>query len=348
MIDNARVYIKAGDGGKGCLSFRREKYIPYGGPDGGDGGRGGDIYLLGDKNLNSLSHLKNFVHRNNSVSGKSSDFMYNKQFKAENGVNGGSNNCTGRNGNDIIIKLPLGTIIKFEDITKNFIKSIEIIEEKEFLVAKGGKGGLGNLKFVSSTDRAPRKTLSPEKGEEFFLSLQLKVIGDIGIIGCPNAGKSSFINLITNCKSKVGNYSFTTLEPILGTYHSIIFVDLPGLIEGASEGKGAGNLFLNHAERCKLLLHLVDVSAEDAVKDYEVIKKEVEDYGLLQERIVVLNKIELKKKNEVEKIERQIGANFKISVEKNIGIKKLLDFISQKIENGGDTENRTQISTTST
>ena len=281
FLDQVKIYIKAGNGGDGSPSFRREKYVEYGGPDGGDGGRGGSIVLRAEENLNTLI-----------------DYRYLQHHKAQRGENGAGQNRTGKSGDDSVLKVPLGTQV-FEEDNKTLIFDFNKKGE-EFVVGIGGKGGLGNTRFKSSTNRAPRKFTKGAIGEEFTIWLQLKTIADIGIIGLPNAGKSSLLAAITNANPKIANYRFTTLNPNLGVASyddkEITIADIPGLVEGAHEGVGLGIQFLKHIERCKSLLHLIDITNLDLNDSYEQVKKELENYSsklLEKKELVVLNKIDL-------------------------------------------------------
>ena len=281
FLDQVKIYIKAGNGGDGSPSFRREKYVEYGGPDGGDGGKGGSIVLRAEENLNTLI-----------------DYRYLQHHKAQRGENGAGQNRTGKGGDDLFLKVPLGTQV-FEEDNKTLIFDFNKKEEK-FVAAIGGKGGLGNTRFKSSTNRAPRKFTKGGIGEEFIIWLQLKTIADIGIIGLPNAGKSSLLAAITNANPKIANYRFTTLNPNLGVAsyddREITIADIPGLVEGAHEGVGLGIQFLKHIERCKSLLHLIDITNLDLNDSYEQVKKELENYSsklLEKKELVVLNKIDL-------------------------------------------------------
>ncbi len=251
FLDQVKIYIKAGDGGDGSPSFRREKFIEFGGPDGGDGGKGGSVILRSERNLNTLI-----------------DYRYQQHHKAERGENGMGQNRTGKSGEDIILKVPLGTQV-FEEDNKTLIYDFTNPKE-EFVAATGGKGGLGNTRFKSSTNRAPRKFTKGTAGEEYIICLQLNTIADIGIIGLPNAGKSSLLASITNANPKIANYQFTTLNPNLGIAFyddkEITIADIPGLIEGAHEGTGLGIQFLKHIERCKSLLHLIDITNNNLEK----------------------------------------------------------------------------------
>ena len=289
FLDQVKIYIKAGNGGDGSPSFRREKFIEFGGPDGGDGGKGGSVILKAEQNLNTLI-----------------DFRYQQHHKAQRGENGSGQNRTGKSGEDLILKVPLGTQV-FEEDNKTLLYDFIKIGEK-FIVASGGKGGLGNTRFKSSTNRAPRKHTKGMVGEEFTIWLQLKTIADIGIIGLPNAGKSSLLAAITNANPKIANYQFTTLNPNLGVASyddkEVTLADIPGLIEGAHEGTGLGTKFLKHIERCKSLLHLIDITNDDLKKSYNQVKKELRNYSkdlIKKKELIVLNKIDLLDKDIVKK-----------------------------------------------
>ena len=281
FLDQAKIYIKAGNGGSGSASFRREKFIEYGGPDGGDGGDGGSIIVQSDRNLNTLI-----------------DFRYAQHFKAQHGKPGSKRNRTGANGEDLILKVPLGTQI-FEEDNNTLIYDFTTNKEK-YLVASGGKGGLGNVKFKSSINRAPKKKTNGKLGEEFWIWFQLKVIADIGIIGKPNAGKSSLLAALTRAKPKIANYPFTTINPNLGvTYYSgkeVTLADIPGLVEGAHKGVGLGDKFLRHIERCKVLLYLIDLTEDDLLNTYKKIKLELASYDkslITKKEIIFFNKSDL-------------------------------------------------------
>ena len=320
FLDQAKIYVKAGDGGSGSAGFRREKFIEFGGPDGGDGGDGGSVVLIAAANLNTLI-----------------DFRFQQHFKAEKGRNGMGKKKSGRAGNDLFLKVPVGTQI-FEEDNNTLIEDLKKIGQK-IIVAQGGKKGLGNVRFKSSTNRAPRKKTDGTEGESFWIWLQLKVIADVGIIGMPNAGKSSLLSVLTKAKPKIANYPFTTLNPNLGvTSYSdkeITLADIPGLIEGAHEGTGLGDKFLRHIERCKSLIHLIDITDEDILENYLKIRKELSKYSnnlLKKKEIIVFNKIDMINVNEInskinafkKKIKKSIC---KISVVQNKGlvnIKKLL------------------------
>jgi GTP-binding protein len=299
FLDQVKIYIKAGDGGDGSPSFRREKFIEFGGPDGGDGGKGGSIILKSERNLNTLI-----------------DYRYQQHHKAERGTDGAGKKRTGRGGEDLILKVPVGTQV-FEEDNKTLIFDFKKQNEK-FVVASGGKGGLGNVRFKSSTNRAPRKFTKGKKGEEFIIWLQLKTIADIGIIGLPNAGKSSLLSAITGATPKIANYKFTTLNPNLGVAiyddKEIVIADIPGLIEGAHKGVGLGIKFLKHIERCKTLLHLIDITEKNLESAYKQVKNELKNYSkdLLKKReIIVLNKIDLLEKNKIKDIVKKFSQNKK-------------------------------------
>tara|TARA_E500000178_G_scaffold273637_1_gene272111 strand:- start:740 stop:1723 length:984 start_codon:yes stop_codon:yes gene_type:complete len=302
FLDQVKIYIKAGNGGDGSPSFRREKFIEYGGPDGGDGGSGGSIILKAERNLNTLI-----------------DYRYQQHHKAKRGDNGAGQNRTGKSGNDLILKVPLGTQV-FEEDNKTLIFDFIKIGE-EFTAASGGKGGLGNTRFKSSTNRAPRKFTKGTSGEEFTIWLQLKTIAEIGIIGMPNAGKSSLLAAITNANPKIANYQFTTLNPNLGvaTYDNkeVTIADIPGLVEGAHEGIGLGIQFLKHIERCKSLLHMIDISNSDIKKSYIQVKNELKNYSSKlskKKELIVLNKTDLINDNEIKKIVKDFSKNTKSEV----------------------------------
>ena len=264
FLDQAKIYVKAGDGGSGSASFRREKFIEFGGPDGGDGGDGGSIIITAEKNLNTLI-----------------DFRFQQHFRADRGENGMGKKKSGKAGKDLILKVPIGTQV-FEEDNNTLIEDLNK-EGQKITIANGGKKGLGNVRFKSSTNRAPRKKTEGSKGEAFWIWLQLKVIADIGIIGMPNAGKSSLLSVLTKAKPKIANYPFTTINPNLGVTRygdkELTLADIPGLIEGAHEGIGLGDKFLRHIERCKSLIHLIDITNENILENYVQIRKELEKYS---------------------------------------------------------------------
>ena len=320
FLDQAKIFVEAGNGGSGSASFRREKFIEYGGPDGGDGGNGGSIMLVADANLNTLI-----------------DFRFKQHFKAERGQNGMGKKKTGKSGKDLILKVPVGTQI-FEEDNNTLIEDLTKSKQK-IIIANGGKSGLGNVRFKSSTNRSPRKKTDGSKGESFWVWLQLKVIADIGIIGMPNSGKSSLLSVLTSAKPKIANYPFTTINPNLGVANynnkEITLADIPGLIEGAHEGIGLGDKFLRHIERCKNILHLIDITNDNLIENYSKVRKELFKYSnkLTKKReIVVFNKIDMASDDEInekvdifsKKINKKI---YKISALKRKGIidiKKIL------------------------
>ncbi|QGX98539.1 GTPase ObgE [Roseovarius faecimaris] len=280
FLDLAKVYIRSGSGGNGCISFRREKYIEYGGPDGGDGGTGGSVWAEVVDGLNTLI-----------------DFRYQQHFFAKNGQPGMGRQRTGKDGDDIILRVPVGTEILDED-QETVIADLTEVGER-VLLAKGGNGGFGNLHFKTSTNQAPRRANPGQEGVERTIWLRLKLIADVGLLGLPNAGKSTFLAATSNARPKIADYPFTTLHPNLGVVGvdgvEFVVADIPGLIEGASEGRGLGDLFLGHVERCSVLLHLVDGTSETIAEDYQTILTEVEAYGGVladKPRVTVLNKVD--------------------------------------------------------
>jgi len=335
FVDEASIQVQAGKGGDGCVGFRREKYIPFGGPDGGDGGDGGSIYLLGDTNLNTLA-----------------DFRYTRRFKAENGQPGRGANCTGKSGDDLIIRVPLGTVIMDEE-TEEIIGEI-LQNEQQLKVAQGGRRGLGNTNFKSSTNRAPRQFTKGTPGEARQLLLELKVLADVGLLGLPNAGKSTFIRAVSSAKPKVADYPFTTLYPNLGVVRieagrSFVVADIPGIIEGAAEGAGLGIQFLKHIARTRLLLHIVDVApldGSDPVESVRTIEAELVKYGENLEnyaRWLVLNKVDLLPQDEREahcdRIVQALnwsGPVYRISAISKQGTQQLcydiMDYVEQQLE----------------
>ena len=301
FLDQVKIYVKAGNGGSGSPSFRREKFVEFGGPDGGDGGKGGSVILISERNLNTLI-----------------DYRYQQHFKAERGKDGSGKNKTGKGGEDLYLKVPLGTQV-FEEDNKTLIYDFKS-QKEEFLVASGGKGGFGNTRFKSSTNRAPKKFTKGGQGEEFWIWLQLKTIADIGIIGLPNAGKSSLLASMTSANPKIANYKFTTINPNLGVASyddkEVTLADIPGLIEGAHTGTGLGIKFLKHIERCKTLLHLIDITEDDLFISYNQVRKELSKYSkdlVKKKEIVVLNKTDLideeEKKDKIKKLKKKLKKN---------------------------------------
>lgn len=332
FVDEAFIRIQAGDGGNGCVSFRREKYIPFGGPDGGDAGDGGSIYFVADENINTLV-----------------DFRFARDFRAKRGENGRGANCTGKGGEDLYIRVPVGTLVKDKE-TEELIGDLTFTGQ-ELLAAKGGWHGLGNTRFKSSTNRAPRKATSGTPGEVRHLQLELKLLADVGLLGLPNAGKSTLIRSISSAKPKVADYPFTTLEPNLGVVkvdyeRSFVVADVPGLIEGASDGAGLGIQFLKHLSRTHLLLHLVDIApcgdCSDPVEDARKIVLELEQFSTelgQRERWLVLNKTDLLAEGEAERRCAEVveglawvGPVFKISAIAKEGTQALVYAVMARLE----------------
>lgn len=298
FVDEAKIQVAAGNGGNGCLSFRREKFVPLGGPDGGDGGDGGSVYLVGDHDLNTLI-----------------EFRHQRVFKAQNGESGHGNNCTGKSGKDLYVNVPLGTLV-YDAETEELLGDITI-DGKPLKVAEGGFHGLGNTRFKSSVNRSPRQTTKGKPGERRELHLELKVLADVGLLGLPNAGKSTLISAISAARPKIADYPFTTLHPHLGVVRvdserSFVVADLPGLIEGAAEGAGLGIQFLKHVSRNKLLLHIVDMApldGSDPVVAVRAITQELKKFNpemLEKPRWLVLNKMDLLTEEELEKRRKEI------------------------------------------
>jgi GTP-binding protein len=325
FIDEAKIFVKAGDGGKGMVSFRREKYVPKGGPDGGTGGNGGDVVIRADRHLNTLL-----------------DFRYKQQYKAEKGEGGMNSNKTGRRGVPIVLKVPCGTLVKkFES---GEVLADLIADGDELIAAKGGKGGKGNAEFATSTNQAPRHAEPGTLGEERMLALELKLLADIGLVGFPNAGKSTLISVISAAKPKIADYPFTTLIPNLGIVRidvgkSFVVADLPGLIEGAHEGKGLGFQFLRHIERTGALAFLIDSSGDDPKSEYEALLRELKLYNealLKRKRIVVLTKLDLldeAARKRLKKLKFGRGANvFAISAVANEGISDLVEALWKAVK----------------
>ncbi len=328
FTDYTKIIIKSGDGGNGAVSFRREKYVASGGPDGGDGGKGGNIYFQVDKDKNTLI-----------------DFRYNKKFKAGNGENGSGSHCNGKYGKDLYIKVPIGTVIKDVE-TGKVVADLSTPEQTE-LVLKGGRGGRGNSHFATSTRQAPRFSEDGDKGEEKEVILELKLLADVGLLGFPNVGKSTFLSIVTDARPKIANYHFTTLQPNLGVVKTknndgFVIADIPGIIEGASEGVGLGIQFLRHVERTRLLLHFLDVSGQEGrnpVEDFYTINKELKNYSSKlsnRKQIIVANKIDVQNEElieEVEKLAKKEGLElYKISSATKQGVQELIDYVSKVLE----------------
>ena len=333
FIDEANIYVKAGNGGNGIVSFRREKYIPMGGPDGGDGGDGGSVYVAGSTDLNTLS-----------------DFRYTRRFVAKRGANGQGKNCTGARGEDVVIEVPMGTVITTVD--QGELIADVASQSESILIARGGFHGLGNTRYKSSTNRAPRQCTRGSAGEQFDLKLELKVIADVGLLGMPNAGKSTFIRSVSAARPKVADYPFTTLHPNLGVvsvnkHRSFVIADIPGLIEGAADGVGLGIQFLKHLQRTRLLLHIIDVmpdpSADSATDSAAKILRELKRYDeslYRKPRWLVLNKLDLLAEDEGQALCDEItagldwsGSVYAISAINRQGVDPLCHDIMSFLEN---------------
>jgi GTP-binding protein len=332
FIDEVLITVRSGDGGKGCVSFRREKFIPRGGPDGGDGGRGGSVLFRATERLATLL-----------------DFKYRRLFKARNGEPGRGRNQTGKNGKDIVIEVPPGTLLYDEETGQEIADLVR--DEQEVLILEGGQGGRGNQHFATSTNRAPRMAQPGISGQEKRLRLSLKYLADIGLIGLPNAGKSTLLSRITTAKPKIADYPFTTLIPNLGVMtlagdKNLTVADIPGLIEGASEGKGLGHRFLKHIERTRLLLHVMDITftpAQALLEDFFVVRKELEDYHVDvagKDQMVVINKIDLyssqhRDVREVKKALQALGLeSYPVSALTGKGLEDLKKALFRKFFNG--------------
>ena len=327
FVDKAKIFVASGKGGNGVVSFRREKFVPKGGPDGGDGGKGGSVVIEATSSMNTLI-----------------DFRYHKHFKAEPGENGKGSNMTGKSGKDLIIYVPVGTLVKVDG------KCVADLNEvgKRVVVAKGGKGGKGNSHFATATRQAPTIAENGEAGEEHWVELELKLLADVGLVGLPNAGKSSLISSMTNAHPKVANYPFTTLVPVLGKVDmgfgkSYVLVDIPGIIEGAHEGTGLGDEFLKHAERTRIIAHIIDASRENPWEDYRTVRKEMKLYNTSFEKrpeIVVLNKIDLISPEKL----KEVSSKFKgkkvqaVSALTRVGLEELKMVLYKELQNAPKTE----------
>ncbi len=333
FLDQAKIYVKSGDGGVGAVSFRREKFLQYGGPDGGNGGKGGDIIFEAVPGLNTLI-----------------DFRYTQHFKAPRGKGGAGRNQTGAGGDDIVIKVPVGTQILSDDreaVLADFTEAGQRI-----VLLRGGDGGRGNLSYKTSTNRAPRQHGMGWPGEEAWVWLRLKLLADAGLLGLPNAGKSTFINAVTNAKAKVGDYPFTTVRPQLGVVShrgsEFVIADIPGLIEGAADGAGIGDRFLGHIERCRVLLHLVDATGDDPVGAYRIVRRELEAYGAgLEDKVEVigLNKVDALEPADAKKLATKLKRASKAEVllmsgASGVGLEAVLDRLADAIgvKSGPDTD----------
>jgi GTP-binding protein len=329
FVDEARIHVKAGDGGNGCVSFRRERFVPKGGPDGGDGGKGGDVILQGDAQLSTLL-----------------DFTYPKQFRAQRGSHGKGKDQTGRNGRDMILHIPVGTLVR-EDQTGEVLQDL-LFEGQPFVAARGGQGGRGNARFATPTFRAPRRAEKGERGEERWLRLELKLLADVGLIGFPNVGKSTLLSKISSARPKIADYPFTTLIPNLGVVvredgRPFVVADIPGLIEGASQGTGLGLTFLRHVERTRLFIHLLEFSEDPSrhpIKDFHALNQELKAYhpGLLEKtQIVALNKIDLpsvrERAGDLENQFKKMGYLFyRISGKTGAGIDEMVETVSRTLQ----------------
>jgi len=332
FVDEAKIRVKAGDGGNGCVAFRREKFVPRGGPSGGDGGRGGDVIMESSERHNTLVH-----------------FRFNPEYKAERGRHGEGSNCTGREGADVVLKVPVGTIVR-DELTGEVVHDFSGPDER-VVIAHGGRGGRGNARFTTSVHQAPREHEQGFAGEERVLRLELKLLADVGLVGFPNAGKSTLISRISAARPKIADYPFTTLQPILGVVvvgeppdeFSFVVADIPGLIEGASEGAGLGTQFLRHIERTRLLVHLVDVSdasgRPDPAEDYEVITKELASFGAgldSKPTIVAASKIDVADQDKLAKLKRYCKRKkvelFAISAVTGEGVEELKWAMAKRVE----------------
>ena len=327
FIDTARITVKAGNGGNGAATFHREKYVANGGPDGGDGGRGGNIVFVADSNLSTLA-----------------DFKYKRKYQAENGQNGGGARCAGKKGQDTIIKVPIGTVIKDAN-TGRIIADLS--DEQPLVVAKGGKGGWGNRHFATPTRQIPKFAKDGAPGEEFELQLELKLLADVGLIGFPNVGKSTLISVVSSARPNIANYHFTTLTPVLGVVcideeTSFVMADIPGIIEGASEGVGLGHEFLRHIERCRLLVHVVDVSGSegrDPIVDFDTINAELADFDEALcnvPQIVAGNKIDMADEEQIERFREYVEGKgyefFPMSAAIAEGTHELINAVAKKLQ----------------
>jgi len=328
FTDYTKIIIKAGDGGNGAATFRREKYVAAGGPDGGDGGNGGNVYFQVDKDKNTLI-----------------DFRYNRKFKAKNGENGSGSHCNGKYGEDLYIKVPIGTVVK-DAKTGQVIADLSKPNQKE-LILKGGRGGRGNSHFATSTRQAPRFSEDGEKGEEKEIILELKSLADVGLLGFPNVGKSTFLSIVTDAKPKIANYHFTTIIPNLGVVKTkngdgFVIADIPGIIEGASEGVGLGIQFLRHVERTRLLLHFLDVSGEEGrnpVDDFYAINNELKKYSeklAKRKQIIVANKMDVVNEEILKQVEELAKKEelelYKISGATKQGVQELIDYVEKTLQ----------------
>jgi len=334
FIDSAKVYVKAGNGGNGKVSFHREKYVAAGGPDGGDGGKGGDVLFVATDDIRTLA-----------------DFRYKRRYIADNGNDGGAGNCSGRGGQNLEIKLPVGTIIK-DELTGRILADLTKPGQVA-VIAKGGKGGAGNQHFATPTRQVPNFAKSGDLGEEYTVVMELKLLADVGLIGFPNVGKSTILSMVTSAKPKIANYHFTTIDPNLGVVNlgeskSFVIADIPGLIEGAHEGVGLGHEFLKHIERTKLLVHVIDMAStegRDPLEDFRIINEELSEYNsalATRPQVIAANKMELPGANENLEIfkaemEKQGYKVFAISAATNKGLRELMYYLANELDKLPDT-----------
>jgi GTP-binding protein len=332
FLDQAKIYVKSGAGGPGAVSFRREKFVEFGGPDGGDGGKGGDVVFEAVAGLNTLI-----------------DFRYTQHFRAPRGMGGAGSNRTGAGGGDLVVKVPVGTQVLADDEDRTLLADLTK-EGQRVVLLKGGMGGRGNASYKTSTNRAPRQHQTGEAGEEMWVWLRLKLLADVGLVGLPNAGKSTFLNSVSNAGAKVGDYPFTTLRPQLGVVRhkgrEFVLADIPGLIEGAAEGAGVGDRFLGHVERTRILLHLVDGAGDDPAEAYRVVRDELASYGAgldLKPEVVALTKADMLDAKRLKKvaaaIEQVSGSKpFAVSAPLEDGLEPLLDAIIQRLGTAAQTD----------
>jgi GTP-binding protein len=331
FLDQAKIHVKSGAGGPGAVSFRREKFVEFGGPDGGDGGKGGDIVFEAVPGLNTLI-----------------DFRYTQHFRAPRGKGGAGSNRTGAGGADLVIKVPVGTQVLADDEERSLLADLTEVGQRVTLL-KGGMGGRGNASYKTSTNRAPRQHQTGTPGEEMWVWLRLKLLADVGLVGLPNAGKSTFLNSVSNAAAKVGDYPFTTLRPQLGVVRhkgrEFVLADIPGLIEGAAEGAGIGDRFLGHVERTRLLLHLVDAASEDPAEAYRVVRDELASYGAgldLKPQIVALTKADMLDAKTLKRVADAVGQASgappcSVSAPLGEGVETLLDAVIERLGNADDT-----------
>lgn len=321
FVDEAKFHVKAGDGGNGCISFRREKYVPKGGPNGGDGGKGGSVFIQASSRLQSLI-----------------DFKYKVHFKADNGGHGGGKDMHGRNGKDCVVTVPVGSVIKDAD-TDEILADLAA-EDDTYTAAHGGQGGLGNAHFASGTNRTPRIATDGRDGDERWLKIELKIVADIGLVGLPNAGKSTLLSKLSAANPKVAHYPFTTLEPQLGVLHfpynhSCVIADIPGLVEGASDGVGLGHTFLRHVERTRILLHIIDAAAYDAIPGFKTINNELVKYKqeLIDRKVlVVLNKADITDERRLQSLQHYFSAQGVESLAISAREEQNIDALRKKLE----------------